>query len=108
MPAGLHGAMFSLLACMVPQPYSLNQLALCVLCYAVLALPCHAWSLRYLWTFKPQSMALLLLSVPMALLAPLLGWDLPALQYFGASGAVLAMILFFSMKHVKHVGMKVI
>lgn len=74
----------------------------------MLAVPCHVWSLRYLWTLRPQSTALLLLSVPLALLAPLAGSDLPALQYFGASGAVLALLLYFSMKHVKHVGMKVI
>jgi hypothetical protein len=75
---------------------------------AVLATPAHVLGLSYLWTLKPGSAATLLLTAPVALLAVLMGLGQPALQYYGGSGAVLAVLLYFSMRHVKHVGLKVI
>ena len=75
---------------------------------AVLATPTHVRALSYLWSLRPSSTTMLLLSVPLALLAVLAGFGLPALQYYGGSGVVMAVLLYFSMKHTAHVGSKVI
>lgn len=64
--------------------------------------------LIYLWTLRPKPWGLpLLLMAPVCLL-PLAMADVPALRFFGAAGALAAVMQYFSMKHVRHVGMKVI
>ncbi|GFR52564.1 hypothetical protein Agub_g15154, partial [Astrephomene gubernaculifera] len=68
---------------------------------AALAIPHHLLFLHYLWTFKTRAWGLLLLlSAPVCLL-PLAMCDEPALRYFGAVGGVVAVVQYFSMKHVR-------
>ncbi|GLC46128.1 hypothetical protein PLESTB_001193000 [Pleodorina starrii] len=75
---------------------------------AALAVPHHLLFLRYLWTHHAASWGTaLLVSAPVCLL-PAVMCDVPALRFFGAVGAVVAVLQYFSMKHVRHVGMKVI
>ncbi|KAG2493679.1 hypothetical protein HYH03_008193 [Edaphochlamys debaryana] len=75
---------------------------------AALAVPHHVLFLQYLWTLMPRRWGLpLLVAAPVCIL-PTVMCDVPALRFFGAVGAVVAVLQYFSMKHVRHVGMKVI
>ncbi|KAG2447194.1 hypothetical protein HYH02_007936 [Chlamydomonas schloesseri] len=75
---------------------------------AALAVPHHVVFLMYLWTLRPKPWGLpLLLLAPVCLLSLAMA-DVPALRFFGAVGALAAVMQYFSMKHVRHVGMKVI
>lgn len=77
-------------------------------CPAVAAALHHFLFLQYLWTHRAKSWGLALLLCSPVCLVPALLCDVPALRYFGAVGAVAAVLQYFSMKHVRHVGMRVI
>ncbi|KXZ48748.1 hypothetical protein GPECTOR_25g332 [Gonium pectorale] len=73
---------------------------------AVMAVPHHVLFLSYLWNQRPAPWGLALLLATPACVLPLAMADIPAIRFFGAVGAVVAVLQYFSMKHVRRVGMK--
>lgn len=80
----------------------------CLFAVAALAVPHHVIFLRYLWTLRAESWGTALLVAAPVCILPLAMCDVPALRFFGAVGAVVAVLQYFSMKHVRRVGMKFI
>ncbi|GLI61232.1 hypothetical protein VaNZ11_003532, partial [Volvox africanus] len=86
-----------------PTLYLLKELGL-----AALAVPHHVIFLRYLWTLHAESWGTALLVAAPVCVLPLAICDVPALRFFGAVGSLVSVLQFFSMKHVRRVGMKFI
>lgn len=74
---------------------------------ASVTLPCQYLFLQYLWTFKVRPAFLLLVWAPLNLL-PIVFCDILTVKYMAVLALVMAFTQFFSMRHVRHVGMKVI
>jgi hypothetical protein len=73
----------------------------------LLALPLHVVFLRYLWDQKPQPVLVLVALGVLAVLALLLTQTDP-IRFLAGGGLVMALLQYFSMRHMKRVGMKVI
>ncbi|GIM00281.1 hypothetical protein Vretimale_5429, partial [Volvox reticuliferus] len=86
-----------------PTLYLLKELGI-----AALAVPHHVIFLRYLWTLHAESWGTVLLVAAPVCVLPLAICDVPALRFFGAVGMLAAVLQYFSMKHVRRVGMKFI
>lgn len=73
----------------------------------LLALPLHIIFCKYLWDQQAQPVLLLVALAPLALVALLVG-QTEGVQYLAGSAIVMALLQFFSMRHMTRVGMKVI
>lgn len=73
----------------------------------LLALPLHGVFCKYLWDQQPQPLTLLIALGPLAVLSLLLA-QTDAIRYLAGSGIVMAAMQYFSMKHNRRAGMKVI
>jgi hypothetical protein len=73
----------------------------------LLALPLHIIFCKFLWDQQPQPVLLLGGLVPGALLALLLAQS-EGIRYLAGTAVVMALLQFFSMSHMKRVGMKFI
>lgn len=73
----------------------------------LLAVPLHIIFCKYLWDQQPQPVLLLVALTPLALLALAVA-QAEGIQYLAGSAVVMALLQFFSMRHAKTVGMKVI
>ncbi|EFJ42256.1 hypothetical protein VOLCADRAFT_107353 [Volvox carteri f. nagariensis] len=78
-----------------PALYLLKELGL-----AALAVPHHIIFLRYLWTLRAESWGTALLVAAPVCVLPLAMCDVPALRFFGAVGSMVAVLQYFSMKHI--------
>ena len=73
----------------------------------LLALPLHVIFCKYLWDQQAQPVLLLVALTPLALVAMVVA-QTEGIQYLAGSAVVMALLQFFSMRHMKRVGMKVI
>lgn len=73
----------------------------------VLALPLHIVFCKFLWDQQPQPVLLLVGLCPLALVALVVA-QAEGVQYLAASAAVMALLQYFSQRHNKRVGMKVV
>lgn len=73
----------------------------------LLGLPLHAVFCKFLWDQQPQPLTVLITLSPLAVLALLLA-QTDAIRILAGSGIAMAAMQFFSMKHHRRAGMKVI
>ncbi len=73
----------------------------------LLALPLPIVFCKYLWDQQPQPVLLLVALSPLAVIALLVA-QVEGIQYLAASAVVMALLQFFSMRHERRVGMKVV
>ncbi|WIA13369.1 hypothetical protein OEZ85_006949 [Tetradesmus obliquus] len=72
-----------------------------------LALPLHGLFCKYLWDQKPQPAVLLVALGPLCVLSLLLA-QAEGIRYLAGGGLVAAALMYFSMRHMKRVGLKVV
>jgi hypothetical protein len=72
-----------------------------------LALPLHALFCKYLWDQRPQPVVLLVALGPLCVLSLLLA-QTEGIRYLAGGGLVMAALMYFSMRHMKRVGLKVV
>lgn len=73
----------------------------------LLALPLPLVFCKYLWDQQQQPVLLLVALVPLAVMSLLVA-QVEGIQYLAASAVVMALLQFFSMRHERRVGMKVV
>ena len=73
----------------------------------LLALPVHLMFLKHLWDQRTQSLVLLGTLMACALVAGLVAWS-ESVAYLGLSGVAIGVVQFFTMRHQRHVGLKMV
>lgn len=75
----------------------------------VLAVPPHVLCLQYLWSQKARAPGTIAAMLPLAIISGVLGaGQVEPISYLTWTGVVLAVVLYFSMRHTRYVGMKAI